>query len=101
MVIKIPSLKEKSLQEREQMVLYLYALEAAVICSDIIIDKDTMTALILYHPKGNVGQLKNDIKLSIARSYLEMRNNKESELHIRKYTLSHQVSDGLIDQDIE
>ena len=101
MVIEIPSLKEKSLQEREQMVLYLYALEAAVICSDIIIDKDTMTALILYHPKGNIGQLKNDIKLSIARSYLEMRNNKESELHIRKYTLSHQVSDGLIDQDIE
>lgn len=101
MVIKIPSLKEKSLQEREQMVLYLYALEAAVICSDIIIDKDTMAALILYHPKGNIGQLKNDIKLSIARSYLEMHNNKESELRIRKYTLSHQASDGLIDQDIK
>lgn len=46
------------------MVLYLYALEAAVICSDIIIDKDTMTALILYHPKKE-HQAENDIKLSL------------------------------------
>lgn len=47
MVIKIPQSEEKSLREREQMVLYLYAL-GNVIYSDIIIDKgNTMTALIL------------------------------------------------------
>lgn len=100
MVINIPNLKEKSLLEREQMILYLFALEASVIGSNIMIDKETMIALLLYHPKGNIGQLKNDIKLSIARSYLEMRNNKESELHIHKYSLSYEVNDSLVELDI-
>lgn len=101
MVIKIPSLKEKSLLERKQMILYLYAVEAAMIFSDIVIEKETLAALMLYHPKGNIGQLKNDIKLSIARSYLEMRSRKEEQLWIHKYSLSMQASDGLTELDIE
>lgn len=105
MVIKIPSLKEKSFNERKQMILYLFSLEASAIGCPIVIDKDTMATLLLYQPKGNIGQLKNDIKLAIARSYLEMRDqqNKEitNEIRIHNYALSYQVKDGMSDLDIE
>lgn len=108
MVIKIPSLKEKSLQERKQMILYLFSLEAASIGCPLVIDKDTMATLLLYQPKGNIGQLKNDIKLAIARSYLEVRNQKNPEktetmqevIRIHAYSLSYQVKDGMSDLDI-
>lgn len=101
MVINIPSLKERSLAEKKQIVLYLFAQEAGEIRCPILIDKDVLTALLLYDPSGNIGQMKNDIKLAIARSYLEVHTQKVEQLHVHKYSLSYPVWEGMSDLLIE
>lgn len=91
MVIHIPNLSAKSIEEKKNLVLHLYNLEAISTRMPIMIDREALMALILYNPPGNIGQLKNDIRLSVARSYLEQKHSSFKELSIHEYSLSQLV----------
>lgn len=95
MVIQIPNLKEKEIEEKKELILYLFHLEAIATGFPISLDREALLALILYNPPGNIGQLKNDIRLSVARSYLEEKQNSFDHLNIHVYSLSQLVRKGI------
>ncbi len=95
MVIRIPNLAKKSVEEKKNLILYLYNLEAIATHIPISIDREALLALILYNPAGNIGQLKNDIRLSVARSYLEQKQSLSDQLIIHEYSLSQLVQNSM------
>ena len=88
MVINIPNLEKKSVEEKRELIMYLYNMEAIATQMAIHIDRDTLLSLIFYNPPGNIGQLKNDVRLSVARSYLEQKKDTLTELNVHLYSLS-------------
>ena len=95
MVIQIPNLSAKSIEEKKELVLHLYNLEAIATHMPIMVDREALMALVLYNPPGNIGQLKNDIRLSVARSYLEQKHRSFEELSIHDYSLSQLVQSSV------
>lgn len=95
MIIRIPNLEEKSIEEKKNLVLHLYNLEAIATHIPIMIDRDALMALVLYDPPGNIGQLKNDIRLSVARSYLEQKQSTLEQLNVHDYSLSQLVQNSI------
>lgn len=91
MVINIPNLEKKSVEEKKELIMYLYNMEAIATQMAIHIDRDTLLSLIFYNPPGNIGQLKNDVRLSVARSYLEQKKDTLTELNVHLYSLSQMV----------
>lgn len=51
---------------------------------------------MLYDAEGNIGQVKRDLKLVCAKSFLHYRTHNEEKLIIRKEELSLQVQKGLL-----
>ena len=51
---------------------------------------------MLYDAEGNIGQVKRDLKLVCAKSFLHYRMHQEEKLVIRKEELSLQVQKGLL-----
>lgn len=100
MVIHMPNMAHKGLHEKFELVCQLLEIEANAIQRNIHIEKTAMMPLLLYQPQGNIGQLKNDIKLAVARSYLEMKNKRKEHLYILKEALSYSVISSLENMDI-
>jgi transcriptional regulator with AAA-type ATPase domain/transcriptional regulatory protein LevR len=71
MVIHIPSLAERPLSERLELVLHCFQAEADRIGKDVVVSGQVISHLVRYTPRGNVGQLKAEIQLACARAFLE------------------------------
>ncbi len=71
-IITLPSLKEKSVEEKVELVQELFVEEALRIDKRIIICPEVLKALVLYDCKGNIGQLKSDIRLLCAKSFFKV-----------------------------
>ena len=99
MIIQIPNLHQKSFIERKQLIFELYAKEVNNIEYQLRIDRDVLMKLLNYYPKGNIGQLKNDIKLTIANAFMEMRTENLHELSIHMNHLPQYVFSKLSEND--
>jgi len=95
MVIKLPSLAERTLEERYELVKSCFKKEAAVVKTDISITSNALKALMLYECPGNIGQLKSDIKLSIAKAYLGYMMKRDEKLCVHTEDLPDYVRRGL------
>lgn len=82
MVIEIPPLRERSLVERIELVKYFLKKEALRVNKPIKIHRQIMKSLLLYECKNNVGQLQNDIRLSVANAYLNHIKNSSEFLEL-------------------
>lgn len=71
MVIHIPALRDYPLQERFNLIRRFFIREADALGYPVRVSWKAMLGLLLYEPKGNVGQLRSDIQLICARGYLE------------------------------
>ncbi len=99
MIIQIPNLHKKSFIERKQLIFELYAKEANHIEYPVRIDRDVLMKLLNYYPKGNIGQLKNDIKLTIANAFMEMQTENLTELNIQLNHLPQYIFSKLSESD--
>lgn len=102
MVLELPPLRERKQSERLSIIQNLYKAEVKRLNQDILVDKDALLALLTYNPTGNIGQLKSDIQLSVARAFLEYRIKRLQEVSITLDFLPDYVRNGLlhIDKDI-
>ncbi|MGE5591067.1 MAG: sigma 54-interacting transcriptional regulator [Bacillota bacterium] len=71
MVIALPALSERTVEERFRFVRRFLRAEATKIGVDIVVPHDTLRMLLEYECLGNVGQLKTDVQLACARLFLE------------------------------
>lgn len=99
MVIKIPSLEERTLDERISLIKHFFYCEAKKIKVPIKVSAEVMHVLLLYKCVGNIGQLESDIKLICAKAFLNWEENTESEIYIKYELLPNQIKQNLIQQD--
>lgn len=69
-VIQLPDLATRPLQERFELIKFLLAREAVHIQSKVIVSQEALWALLLYRCQGNIGQLRNDLQLICAKAFL-------------------------------
>lgn len=96
MVIKLPSLSERPLSERYELISNFFSIQSEIIHAPIRVYQDVLKALLLYECKGNIGQLKSDIQLICARGFLEYKTQDKKLIKIDTPFLPEHVYSGLL-----
>ena len=76
-VIQMPSLSQRSLTERLQLIEQFFSQEQKNMEEILHVDKEVILALLTYECSGNVGQLRADIQLICARAFLTFKLQPE------------------------
>lgn len=95
MLITIPSLSERTLEERLYLIKTFFKNESKKLNRDIAVSLNTMRALLSYDCPNNVGQLKSDVQLLCARAYSEFLTNTKSGVRITSSSLPLYIKEGL------
>ena len=74
--ITLPSLSQRSKEERLNLVYTLFNNEQKKIAKPLSISDQVLDMLANYQPTGNIGDLKNAIKLTIARANADQKDNE-------------------------
>ncbi|MBL1223843.1 sigma 54-interacting transcriptional regulator [Enterococcus sp. BWR-S5] len=96
MAITLPNLEARSLDERYDIIALFIKQEANRLNQRINIEREAVLAFMLYDAEGNIGQVKRDLKLVCAKSFLHYRTHNSASLMIRKKDLPLQVQKGLL-----
>lgn len=95
MLIEIPSLAERSREERFSLIERFFMDESQRLGMPVNVSTNSVRALLGYSCPGNVGQLKNDIRIICARAYSRLIGGKKAEMTISSHDLPQYVLDGL------
>lgn len=95
MIIKIPSLKERSLEERLYLIKTFFKQECMRLNKDILVSLNTMRAFLSYDCTNNIGQLKSDVQLICAKAYSEFLTNIKLDVRITSSILPLYIKEGL------
>ncbi|MBU2702733.1 sigma-54 dependent dga operon transcriptional activator [Sporomusaceae bacterium BoRhaA] len=79
-VIKIPSLEERSFQERLEMILKFLQQESIKTKLNIHLTEDFAYYMMTYHFDGNIGALKSEIQYKCAQAFLNVMTQGFSEI---------------------
>ncbi|MDF2680800.1 MAG: sigma-54-dependent transcriptional regulator [Brevibacillus sp.] len=96
MVIKLPSLVERGMEERFGLLMNLFREEAFRLGREIQISATAIHAFLSYHCPNNIGQLKTDIQLTCASAYADFISLKKKQLKVAVQDLPHHVKQGLL-----
>lgn len=91
--LHIPSLSERSIKEKIQLILTFFMEESQGIQKDIFISYNTLKYLVFSQYKANVGELKSEIQFICAQAYLDSIDYETHELKI-------DLPLGLLDENI-
>ncbi len=81
-LINLPPLRDRSLSERFSLASDFLGEEAGRVNCGIYADRDSFMSFLLYDCPGNVGQLKSDIQIACAKSFLDLKSQKKEYLFI-------------------
>lgn len=97
MQIELPPLEQRTLGERFEIIEDFLQQESNRLNQTIEIDRQSILAFLIYPTKGNVGQLKRDLKLVCAKAFLHFSTTKEQTgLVITKNDLPLAIQKGLL-----
>lgn len=94
-VVQLPELSARPLQERFELIKFLLAREAAHIQAKVIVSQEALWALLLYRCIGNIGQLRNDLQLVCAKAFLYRTDNNEP-VRITYEALSPKIKQAIV-----
>ncbi|MDU7242782.1 sigma 54-interacting transcriptional regulator [Clostridium sp.] len=98
-IITLPSLVERSLNERLKLILDFFTVEAKKIKLSLTISAEVIKLLLIYDCPGNIGQLKNDIKLISANAFAETVINNGNHVVIDLTQVSSRFKDIILTLD--
>lgn len=87
--VTIPTFEERPMRERLELIRLFFQNEADILQKDINVSKEALSLLITYPFSGNIGRLKNCIKISCADIY---SHSDKEPLVIRKNEISTQLN---------
>lgn len=96
MIIKLPSLAERGIEERYNIVIDFFREEAFRLGREIQISASAIHAFLAYHCPNNIGQLRTDIQLTCASAYADFISTRKGQLHVAVQDLPHHVKQGLL-----
>ena len=94
-IIRLPALKDWSPCDRLELVKYFFWCEANLLKAPITVEANSIKLLLYYDCRGNIGQLRQDIKLTVARA-LEYMPGKDKSLRIESHCLPEAVKEGFV-----
>ncbi len=94
-VINIPSLKDRTLDERLFLIKNFFKHESIRINKDIYASLNSLRALLSYDCPNNIGQLKSDVQLLCAKAYSEFLTNVKKDVRIHSKMLPPYIKEGL------
>ncbi|MFL0267061.1 sigma 54-interacting transcriptional regulator [Candidatus Clostridium radicumherbarum] len=95
MIIRIPGLSERSLEERFYLISHFFKEESSRLDREIMVSVNSMRAFLSYNCTNNVGQLKTDIQLACAKAYADYVSRKKGSIMINSRELPGYIKDGL------
>lgn len=96
MVIKLPNLKSRQLEERFALIKYFINQESAKLKEPITVSINSLRAFLSYECRHNIGELKSDVQLACAKAYAEYLSNHAEKIQISALDLSEKVNAGLL-----
>lgn len=79
MVIELPPLRGRPLEERKEIILHFFRLEADRVGKTLVVRRDVLKALLIGDKPGNVGQVKSDVQVACARGFLNHFGSQSSD----------------------
>ncbi|UFJ42350.1 sigma 54-interacting transcriptional regulator [Brevibacillus humidisoli] len=92
MTVELPSLAEWSVKERLALIFHFFNEEVDRIGKKAAVEKEVMEALLSYDCPGNAGQLHSDIRVLMARAFLNSISGEEEIVQVRQLDLPPQVA---------
>ena len=80
MIIEIPPMKERPINEKMQFVKRFFSMESRRLNREICVKADVLKCLVWNEYSGNVGQLKSDIQVCCAKAFLESKMKQSSQI---------------------
>ncbi|MDS0528113.1 sigma 54-interacting transcriptional regulator [Clostridium sp. SHJSY1] len=96
MTITLPSLKERTIEERYYLLEQFIKEESARLERSIYFNKNALISFLLYDCPNNIGQLKSDIQLACAKAFLNYKTNGKKIILIEQSDLHQRVKKGLM-----
>ena len=94
-VINIPSLKDRTLDERLFLIKSFFKYESIRLNKEIYVSLNSLRALLSYDCPNNIGQLKSDVQLLCAKAYSEFLTNIKHDVRIHSKVLPPYIKEGL------
>ncbi|MCB2293598.1 sigma 54-interacting transcriptional regulator [Clostridium algoriphilum] len=95
MLITIPTLKNRTLEERFFIIKSFFKQESIRLNRDIHVSLNTIRAFLSYDCPNNIGQLKSDVQLVCAKAYSEFLTNIKYDVRINSSSLPNYIKVGL------
>ncbi len=95
MIIKIPNLSERSIDERLNLISDFFRKESARLGKPISVSVNTVRSLLSYRCPNNIGQMKNDIQIICAKAYSDYISGKKDDLNIISHDIPEYIREGL------
>jgi transcriptional regulatory protein LevR/transcriptional regulator with AAA-type ATPase domain len=95
MVINIPALRNRGMEERFNLIKQFMIEESARLGKSIKVSVNSLKAFLSYDCSNNIGQLKSDIQLTCAKAYAEFLSNRKDEIRISSLELQPYIREGL------
>lgn len=93
--LQLPTMAERPLAERMEMIKHLFSKEAMRIQRTLIVRGDLMTCLLFYECEANYYQLKGDIKIGCANAYVR-EYGRQGEIRLFVSDFSNNVRKGMV-----
>lgn len=95
MVITLSALRDRTFEERFNLIKRFFSQEAGHLQSQITVSANTLRALLSYDCANNVGQLKSDIRFACASAYAEYCSGKTPKIEVYSRTLPDYANSAL------
>ncbi|WP_425446439.1 sigma 54-interacting transcriptional regulator [Dethiothermospora halolimnae] len=96
MTITLPPLRERSINERYNIIKFFIKEESKRVGNSIYINRNSLISLLLYNCPNNIGQLQSDIQLSCAKAFLAYKSNRQEYILITQLDIPSHVKKGLM-----
>ncbi len=96
MIINIPVLKDRTMNERYYLIQKFITMESKRLEKNIYINKNALISFLLYDCPNNIGQLKSDIQLSCAKAFLDYKSKNLKYILIKQSDLPRNVKRGFM-----
>ncbi|SHE50959.1 sigma 54-interacting transcriptional regulator [Alkalibacter saccharofermentans] len=96
MVIELPKLEERDLDEKYDIIINFFRNEAQRIKKPLLITRNVLRDLLFYKCTGNIGQLRSDVQVVCARgllSYITTGSTEEAITIDTEFLPSHVIQD--------
>jgi len=96
MTITLPTLKNRTIEERYYLLEQFIKAESIRLTRSIYFNKNALISFLLYDCPNNIGQLKSDIQLACAKAFLNYKANGKDFILIEQTDLHQRVKKGLM-----